>query len=116
MEIVRKNQSARMSKIVIYNNIVYLSGQVAEDVNEGIEEQTKSCLSKIEMLLNEGGSSKAHILATTIYLRDMKDFTAMNELWNSWTIKGEKPTRTCVQAHMARESILIEMTVTAAVI
>ena len=116
MEIIRINQSDRMSKITVYNNIVYLSGQVAEDVNDGIQGQTKSCLSKIEMLLNEGGSDKEHILSTTIYLRDMKGFNSMNEVWNNWIIKGKKPTRTCVQAEMARESILIEITVTAAVI
>ena len=116
MKIVRKSQSDRMSKIVVHNHTVYLSGQVADDTNVGIEEQTQSCLLKIEALLNEGGSSKAHLLAATIYLRDMKDFDAMNEVWNHWTIDGEKPARACVEARMARDEILVEMSVTAAVI
>ena len=116
MKIVRKNQSDRMSKIVVHNDTVYLSGQVADDINVGIEEQTSSCLSKIESLLDEGGSSKAHLLTVTIYLRDMKDFDTMNQIWNHWTIDEEKPARACVEARMARDEILVEMSVTAAVI
>ena len=116
MTIVRKNQSERMSKIVVFNDILYLSGQVADDVTADIKEQTKSCLSKVENLLNEGGSSKSHILTTTIYISDMQNFNAMNEVWNNWTAEGEKPARTCVEAKMARSEILVEMTVSAAVI
>ncbi len=38
----------------------------------------------------------------------MHNFAAMNEVWNAWVADGEKPARACVQAHMAREAILIE--------
>ena len=116
MSIVRKQSTDRMSKIVIYNdNNIYLSGQVADDVTVGIQEQTSNCLSKIEALLAEAGSDKNHILSTTIYIKDMKDFAAMNEIWDAWVAEGEKPARACVQALMAREAILIEICVIATV-
>ena len=103
-----------MSKTLIYDNIIFLSGQVANDVTDNIQNQTISCLDKIETLLAEAGSNKSHILTTTIYIRDMKDFAAMNEIWDNWTLEGQKPARTCVEAKMARDEILIEITVTAA--
>ena len=116
MNILRKHQTDRMSKIVSHNNTLYLSGQVADDVSQGIEEQTKSCLSKIETLLQNSGSSKSHLLTTTIFLRDMRHFAAMNKIWNKWIIDGEKPARACVEARMARNEILVEIIVTAALI
>ena len=116
MSIERKQSTDRMSKIVIHNNSnIYLSGQVADDVTVGIQEQTTSCLNKIEALLAEAGSDKNHILSTTIFIKDMKDFAAMNEIWDAWVAEGEKPARACVQALMAREAILVEICVTAAV-
>ena len=116
MSIERKQSSERMSKIVIQNNAtIYLSGQVADDVTMGIQEQTTSCLKKIDALLAEAGSDRNHILSTTIFLKDMHNFAVMNEVWNAWVADGEKPARACVQAHMAREAILIEICVIAEV-
>ena len=57
MSIERKQSTERMSKIVVQNNsTIYLSGQVADDVTMGIQEQTTSCLKKIDALLAEAGS------------------------------------------------------------
>ena len=116
MSIERKHSSERMSKIVIHNDsTIYLSGQVADDVTVGIQEQTQNCLDKIDALLAEAGSDRNHILSTKIYIKDMKDFASMNEIWNAWVADGEKPARACVQALMAREAILVEICVIAAV-
>ena len=72
-------------------------------------------LQKIEDLLNKYGSDKDHILSVTIYVKDMKDFADMNSVWDAWVNPGFEPARACVEARMARESLLVEMTVTAAV-
>jgi enamine deaminase RidA (YjgF/YER057c/UK114 family) len=45
----------------------------------------------------------------------MKDFADMNSVWDAWVTPGFEPARACVEARMARESLLVEMTVTAAV-
>ncbi len=67
MSIERKQSSERMSKIVIQNNAtIYLSGQVADDVTMGIQEQTTSCLKKIDALLAEAGSDRNHLVVETI--------------------------------------------------
>jgi enamine deaminase RidA (YjgF/YER057c/UK114 family) len=115
MSIERHHPSERASKIVIHNGTVYLSGQVPNDVTADITGQTQDCLDKVETFLIEAGSSRDHILSVTIYIKDMANFAAMNEVWNAWVADHEKPVRACVQAHMAREAIEIEVCVIAAV-
>ena len=116
MTIIRKHTSARASKIVINNGVVYLAGQVAADPDADIQEQTRSTLAKIDEALAEAGSSREHILSATIYLRDIANhFALMNEVWNAWVPDGHAPARACVQAHMARAALLVEISIVAAV-
>lgn len=114
MSIERLDSGQRMSRAVIHNDTVYLCGQVPADESVGITEQTASTLAKIDALLAEVGSDKGQILSATIYIRDMKDFAAMNEVWDSWTVEGLAPARACVEARMARPSLLVEVSVIAA--
>jgi len=116
MTITRKHTTERASKIVINNGTIYLTGQVAADVNEDVQGQTRSTLAKIEELLAEAGSDKEHLLSATIYLRDIANhFALMNEVWNAWVPEGHAPARACVQAHMARPALLVEISIVAAV-
>lgn len=114
MEIKRYEGTGRMSRAVVHNNTVYLCGQTFGD-ETGIQDQTKGTLKKVEDLLQKYGSDKRHLLSVTIYLRDMKDFAAMNEIWDAWVEDGFEPARACVEARMARDTLLVEMSVTAAV-
>lgn len=112
--IERFETGARMSRIVKHNGTVYLCGQVAEDASRDIKEQTQSMLEKVQKLLEQAGSDKRHILSATLYIKTMKDFTEMNEVWDSWVPEGCAPARACVEAAMAREALLIEVSVVAA--
>jgi enamine deaminase RidA (YjgF/YER057c/UK114 family) len=114
--ISRHDTTVRASKIVAHNGVVYLSGQVAEDPEADIREQTRSTLARVEALLAEAGSSPSHLLSATIYLRDIDNhFALMNDVWNAWVPDGHAPARACVEAHMARPALLVEICVTAAV-
>lgn len=114
MTIERISSTARMSRIVKHNGTIYLCGQTAGEAEWDIAEQTQKCLDKVDALLKEAGSHRDSILSTTIYIRDMKDFAAMNAVWDAWVAEGEKPARACVEARMARPEILVELTVVAA--
>lgn len=114
MSITRIDRTPRMSKIVEHNETIYLSGQIAKDTTKGIKEQTATTLEKIEELLSKCGSDKSRILSVTVYLRDIKDFSAMNEVWDAWIKEEDQPARTCVEARMARPDLLVEMTAVAA--
>ena len=116
-QISRLHTSPRASMIVRHGDVIYLSGQVAQDADTDVQEQTRSTLSRVEALLSEAGSSPSHILSATIYLRDTaNDFAPMNEVWNAWVPDGQAPARACVQAHMARAALRVEISVIAAVI
>ena len=113
MAIQRYEGNGRMSKAVVFNNTIYLCGQTWDE--GGIKEQTAGVLAKVEELLNKYGSDKENILSITIYVKDMKDFADMNAVYDAWVAKGHEPARACVEAKMARENLLVEMSVVAAV-
>ena len=114
-DITRVKTSERASMIVRHGDVIYLSGQVAEDPEADIQDQTRSVLARIDALLAEAGSDNEHLLSATIYLRDIaNDFAAMNEVWNDWVPRGHAPARACVEARMARSHLLVEISVVAA--
>ena len=114
MSIERQETKQRMSRIVIHNDTVYLCGQVGADASKGMIEQTETMLEKVDALLLQSGSDREHILSATVYVRDMKDFAAMNEVWDAWVPTGHAPARACVEARMARPELLVEISVVAA--
>jgi len=115
MTTIRNHSTDRMSQCVVHNGTVYLAGQVPHDFSGDIETQTQECLSKIEGLLGEVNSDKNHILSTTIYIKNIGDFAAMNSVWDDWIKDSPKPARACVEAEMAAPAILVEICVIAAV-
>ena len=115
MSIQRQETKQRMSRIVIHHDTLYLCGQVCKDATKGIVEQTETMLEKVDALLLQAGSGREHMLSATVYVRDMKDFAAMNEVWDAWVPEGHAPARACVEARMARPELLVEISVVAAV-
>ena len=115
MAIKRIETKKRMSRIVIHNDTIYLCGQVAEDASQGIKEQTRTMLAKVDDLLIQAGSSREHVLSATIYLKDMDLFEQMNQIWDAWVPEGHAPARACVETRMARPELLVEISIIAAV-
>lgn len=112
--IERQETKQRMSRIVKHNGTVYLCGQVCADATKDIAEQTQTMLDKVDLLLDQAGSSREHMLSATIYIKDMKDFAEVNAVWDAWVPEGHAPARACVEASMAREALLVEISVVAA--
>jgi enamine deaminase RidA (YjgF/YER057c/UK114 family) len=114
MSIQRLHVGKRLSEAAIYNNTVYLAGQIAEDASQEITGQTKQVLAAIDKLLAEAGTDKSKLLQVTIFIADLKDFPAMNEVWDSWVVPGSTPPRATVQASLAKPEWKVEMVVVAA--
>ncbi len=114
MEITRIHSGGRMSAINIHGNTVYLAGQTANDRSLDAAGQTRDMLSKVEKLLEEAGTNKGKMLSALIHLTDMRDFAAMNEVWDAWVEPGSAPGRTTVEARLARPEVRVEITVVAA--
>ena len=110
--IERQDIGDRMSKIVKHNGTVYLCGQVG--AGDTVTEQTQDCLARVDALLAQAGSSREQILQAIIWVADMADFAEMNAVWDAWMPKGDAPARACGEARLARDTLKVEVIVTAA--
>lgn len=110
----RFDVGARMSEMAVHNGTVYLAGQVAADATQDAGGQTRQVLAAVDALLARAGSDKGRILRAQIFLADIADFAAMNEVWDGWVAQGNAPPRATVQARLARPEWKVEIVVTAA--
>ena len=114
MSIQRLRIEKRYSEIVIHNGTVHLAGQLADDYDGDIREQTRQTLANIDRYLAEAGSDKTRILSVTIYLKDMADYAGLNEVYDAWVAEGAAPARAGVEAKLYDPRVLVEMMVVAA--
>lgn len=115
-DITRIETNERRSRVVVYNGIVFVGGQTADDKGQDIRGQTRETLAKIDKYLAAAGTDKSRLLTAQIWIKDIKnDFAGMNEIWDAWTATDATPTRATAQCDMAKSGTLVEIVVTAAV-
>lgn len=114
-QITRLHVGPRLSEAAVHNGTVYLAGQVPDDATQDIRGQTTQVLAAVDRLLAEAGSDKTRILRAQIFLTDIGDIAAVNEVWDAWVPAGHTPPRATVQAALASAAWKIEIVVTAAV-
>jgi 2-iminobutanoate/2-iminopropanoate deaminase len=96
------------------NGLIFVSGQTPIDpatqqlINGSIGEQTERVLRNIEAILTQAGSSMAKVVRCGVFLKDMNDFTAMNEVYGTF-FKSEPPARTTVQAARLPKDCMVEI-------
>ncbi|RZF24347.1 RidA family protein [Paraburkholderia sp. UYCP14C] len=113
-EIRRAHVGRRLSEVAVHQGIVYLAGQVPGDITEDMAGQTRQVLASIDALLAEHGSDKSRILSCQIFVSDMSQVAAMNEVWDAWVVPGHTPPRATVGAVLAQPEKLIEVVIVAA--
>lgn len=97
-----------------HGNLVFVAGQVALDpktgklFSGGIEEQTTRVLDNIKAILSEAGTSLDNVLKVSVFLRDVKDFGRMNEIYKKY-FPANQPARTTVGAQFPMDGILVEI-------
>ena len=102
------------SQAVKANGVVYLSGQIALDpataelVEGDIGPQTERVLRNLDAVLAGAGSSLAQVVKTTVFLADMNDYAAMNEVYGKFFTK-EPPARAAVQAAGLPKNVKVEI-------
>ena len=112
-DIERLDPAGHLSAAVAFDKLVFVSGQVAEKLDEGITAQTQSVLAKLDRLLNRAGSDRTRILFAQIWLKDIGDRDAVNAVWSPW-IGAHPSARACVQSALANPKMLIEIAAIAA--
>tara|TARA_B100000459_G_C8515127_1_gene173632 strand:+ start:103 stop:468 length:366 start_codon:yes stop_codon:yes gene_type:complete len=112
----RSNEhGALISRGVIHDGTLFLSGVTANDLSGDTSTQTEAVLAKIEFLLAEAKTGKDNLLTVHIWLADMADFPAMNAKWNAWVDPKKPPARTCVSGQLYHPDCRVEIAATAIV-
>jgi 2-iminobutanoate/2-iminopropanoate deaminase len=121
-QIVRTDQApdaiGPYSQAVSANGFVFTSGQIPIDpatgqfVSGGIAEQTQQVLKNLSAVLEAAGSGLQQVVKTTVFLADMQDFTAMNEVYATF-FGAEPPARSTVQAARLPRDARVEIDVVA---
>ena len=102
------------SQAVRAGDFVFLSGQIPLDpgtgqlVAGGIAEQTHQVLKNLGAVLEAAGTSYARVVKTTVYLADMGEFTAMNEIYGTY-FSAPAPARATVQAARLPRDVRVEI-------
>ncbi|HMS09027.1 MAG TPA: RidA family protein [Pyrinomonadaceae bacterium] len=91
------------SQAIVANGMVFCSGQIPIDpatgefVSEDVSEQTEQVFKNLAAVLEAAGASLESVVKTTVFLADMNDFAAMNEVYGRYFVTN-KPARATVQA------------------
>ena len=102
------------SQAVRSNGLVFASGQIPIDpatgqfVSGGIEEQTEQVLKNLTAVLEAAGSSLSRVIKTTVFLADMQEFSAMNDVYARF-FRDEPPARATVEASRLPRDAKVEI-------
>jgi 2-iminobutanoate/2-iminopropanoate deaminase len=106
------------SQAVKSNGFLFASGQVALDprsnefIGGDIRQQTERAMENIKAVIEAAGSNLHHVVKTTVFLKDMNDFAAMNEAYGKY-FPAAPPARSTVQVARLPKDALVEIEVIA---
>lgn len=95
-------------------NLIFISGQIPLDATtmkvevSGVREQTQVVLKNLSTILKAAGVGPHHVVRTTVYLKDMNDFSAVNEEYEKFFTE-HKPARVCVEVARLPRDVLVEI-------
>ena len=102
------------SQAIKVGELVFVSGQLPIDpatgafAEGGIKELTRQSLTNMKAILEEAGTSMANVVKTTVFLADMNDFAAMNEVYAEF-FAGPFPARSAVAVKTLPKGALVEI-------
>lgn len=102
------------SQAIQIGQLLFTSGQVTIDpetgaiVEGGIQEQARQSLNNIKAILNAAGTNMGAVVKTTVFLQDMNDFAAMNEVYAQF-FQEPYPARSAVQVARLPKDVLVEI-------
>ncbi len=113
MSIRRYEPGPYLSTAAVYGGVAYLAGLTPDDLSRDIAGQTVEALASVDRALELVGSDKSRLLRTEVWIADMADFEAMNQVYQAWLDPQNIPPRVCTQAALWDERCRVEIMVTA---
>jgi 2-iminobutanoate/2-iminopropanoate deaminase len=102
--------------IAASGQMVFVAGQIPLDPSTGeivganeIVKQTEQVMANLEAVLAAAGAKTQDIVKTTVFLADMNDFAAMNEVYGRYFDNASAPARACVQVSRLPKDVLVEI-------
>jgi enamine deaminase RidA (YjgF/YER057c/UK114 family) len=102
-----------LHEVVEHNGTLYLSGIVAEDLEQDIEGQAEDVMRQLKALLQANGSDLAHLLQATVYLSDLSQKPGFDAVWKRWLAPGHLPARAGIGVADLGPGVLVELVVVA---
>ena len=102
------SQGVRGAGIIITSGQLPIDPATGAFAGDGIAEQTRQSLKNVQAVLEAGGSSLGNVLKTTVFLQNMDDFAAMNEVYATF-FEGEPPARSAVEVARLPKGALVEI-------
>lgn len=108
------------NQAILKNGMLFTSGQIAIDPQTGelnldnIETETKLVMENLKAILTEAGMTFENVLKSTIFIRDMDNFSVINKVYGSYFNEATAPARETVQVSRLPKSVNIEISVIAA--
>ena len=105
------------SQAIRIGDMLFTSGQLGlipetGALPEGVQAQTEQSLKNIDAILAEAGYKKTDVVKTTVYIKNMNDFAAVNQVYAAFF--GEhKPARSCIEAARLPKDGLVEIEIVA---
>ncbi len=102
------------NQAMVWNGLVFTAGQIALDpatgqlVSGDVRQQTHQVLKNLAAVLEAAGSGLDHVLKTTVFLKNMDDFAAMNEVYAAF-FKENPPARSAVEVARLPKDVLVEI-------
>ena len=94
-------------------DLVFVSGQIPTDENgvmpEGIQAQAERSILNVKAVLEAGGSDLQHVVKTTVFLKDINDFSAVNEVYARYFDGEVQPARSCVEVARLPKDMPLEI-------
>lgn len=117
-KIVKTNQAPApvgpYNQAVVAGNFVFTAGQIAIDPVSGrleendVRKQTRRVIQNLQAVLEAAGSDLSRVVKTTVFLKDMNDFAAMNEVYAEFFTE-DAPARSAVEVARLPKDVLVEI-------
>ncbi|MBD2128383.1 RidA family protein [Microcoleus sp. ZQ-A2] len=102
--------------IAASGQLIFVAGQIPLDPKTGeivggndVVQQTEQVMANLEAILTSAGATTQDIVKTTVFLADMNDFAAMNQVYARYFQEESAPARACVQVSRLPKDVLVEI-------
>ena len=102
------SQAIQIGQLLFTSGQVPIAPEIGAIVEGGIQEQARQSLNNIKAILNAAGTNMGAVVKTTVFLQDMNDFAAMNEVYAQF-FQEPYPARSAVQVARLPKDVLVEI-------